>query len=95
MPRWDQNLIFDKDPSDVIDFIWDFKGLLKSDSISTQTTVGENITIDSSAILNNQVTVFVSGGTAGIKAKVTTKIVTSNATPRTFERSFRLDLKEL
>lgn len=85
----------EKDPDDVFDFEIDFKQLLQSDTISTATVTGKNLTIDSSSVTGNKVTLFVTGGTAGNTGVVTTTIVTSNATPRTFERSFKIKIKEL
>jgi hypothetical protein len=83
-----------KDPSDVFDYSMDFKQLLQSDTISTATVTATVVTIDSSSISGNVVTMFVSGGPAGQTGVVTVKIVTTNATPRTFERSFKIKVEE-
>ncbi|MBL4651281.1 MAG: hypothetical protein JKY53_00240 [Flavobacteriales bacterium] len=88
--RWHKNLSVCKDPSDVVDYSLDFKQLLQSDTISTATVTADFVTIDSSSISGNIVTFFVSAGTNGKTALVTVKIVTTNATPRTFERSFKI-----
>lgn len=93
--RWHKNLVVEKDPSDVKDYTLDFGPLLQSDTISTATVTGTNITVDSSSVSGNVVTVWLSGGTAGTTADVKTTIVTSNATPRTFERTFRVEVKQL
>jgi len=85
----------DKDPSDVVDYELDFTSILQADSISTATVTGDNLTIDSSSVSGKKVTLFVSGGDAGNQGVVTTKIVTTNATPRTIERSFVIKVKEL
>ncbi len=93
--RWTPTLIFNKDPSDVIDYTLDFSSLLQSDAIASITVTGTNVTIDSSSFSGNVVTMFVSGGTKCVTGLVEVKIVTTNATPRTFERSFRILVKDL
>lgn len=95
MPRWYKDLTFIKDPSDVLDFPLDFSGLLQADTIDTATATGENITVDSTSISGNVVTVFVSGGTAGSTGTIKATITTTNATPRTFERSFKVRVRDL
>lgn len=92
--RWTPKLEFKKDPEDVFDFVLNFTPLLQGDTINTATVDGENITIDSSSITGNKVTIFVSGGSSGGVGKVTTTIVTSNATPRTFKRLFRVIIQD-
>lgn len=92
--KWTRTLEVCKDPSDVIDYIVDWTQLLQSDTISTAAVVGTNITIDSSSISGNTVTIFVSGGTNGNTGTVKMTIVTNNATPRTFERSFRIRVED-
>lgn len=92
--KWTKNLELCKDPSDVLDYLLDYTQLLQSDGIASITVTGENITIDSSSFSGKVVTIFVSGGNNGNIAVVTTKIVTTNVTPRTFERSFRVRIEE-
>lgn len=84
----------DKDPSDVFDYEMDWLQLLQADTIASITVTGEQVTIDSSSFSGKKVTFFVSGGTNGTIGTITTKIVTTNATPRTFERSFRIKIEE-
>ncbi len=84
-----------KDPSDVFDYAMDFKQLLQSDTINTATVTSTEVTIDSSSVSGNVVTFFVSGGTNGNSGVITVKIVTSNATPRTFERSFKIKVEDI
>lgn len=91
--RWHKDLTFCKDPSDVIDFPVDFSPLLQSDTISTATIAGTNVTIDSSSVSGNVVTIWVSGGSNGATGEVKMTIVTSNATPRTFERTFKIKVE--
>lgn len=84
----------EKDPSDVFDYEMDWVQLLQSDTINTATVTATDVTIDSSSVSGKKVTLFVSGGTAGNTGVVTTKIITTNATPRTFERSFKIKVEE-
>ena len=95
MARWNKDIIYEKDPSDVIDYVLNFGGLLKNDTIATATVTGENVTIDSSSVSGNIVTIYVSGGSAGSIGKVKTTIVTNNSTPRTIERTFRIKVENL
>jgi len=92
--KWNKNLELCKDPADVLDYKLDYTQLLQSDSIASITVVGEKLTIDSSSFSGNVVTIFVSGGTNGNTGIVKTTIVTTNTTPRTFERSFRIKLED-
>jgi len=97
MARWYEGITFEKDPDDVVDYTMNFKGLLQADAIDTATATDANsvVTIDSTTVSGNNVTVFVSGGSAGSTAKVEVTIVTTNTTPRTFERSFLVRVKDL
>ncbi len=93
--RWYQGLSIDKDPSDVIDVEVDFTQLLQADAIDTATITVSGVTKDSQSVSGNVVTVWISGGTAGAKGTVTIKVTTTNATPRTFERSFNVNVVDL
>ena len=93
--RWTQSTTFVKDPGDTVDYIMDFTPLLQSDSIDSATVTGTNITIASSSVSANVVTIFVSGGSSSTTATVKVVIVTTNATPRTYERSFKIQIKDL
>lgn len=84
----------EKDPSDVVDYAMDFTQFLQSDTINTATVTSEDVTIDSSSVSGNVVTFFVSGGNDCTDGVITVKIVTSNATPRTFERSIKIKVRE-
>ena len=92
--RWYEGLTMQKDPSDVIDYTVDFKQLLQADTISTATVTATHVTIDSSSVTGNVVTIWVSGGSDCTTGVITVKIVTANATPRTFERSFKVKVKD-
>lgn len=91
--RWHKDLILDKDPADVVDYTISFGQLLQADVISTATVTVENITKDSSSVSGNTVTIWLSGGTDGTIATVKMTIVTTNSTPRTFERSFKVRIQ--
>lgn len=92
-----------KDPQEVLDYTYDFTDLLatgeKITSIAAvtidQTTVPPLVE-DSSGIVtpaNKQVTVFLSGGLECNQYLVSVRVVTDAATPRTFERSCILPVR--
>jgi len=91
MPKWTKNLSYDQDPDDIIDYDFDFSGILGSDTIASKTVTGVNVTIDSSSITDNVVTVWTSAAIDGTAATVACKIVSANATPRTIERTITLN----
>ena len=79
-----------KDPSAVLDYVFDWTGWLATvETIETITdhtiTADTGITVDSSTELDGKVTVWLSGGTAGINYKVACLITTSAG--RTDERT--------
>lgn len=83
---------FVKDPAAVLDYKFDWSDWLESgETISTRTVTAESgITVDSSSITdtNTSVTVWLSGGTAGVNYDVTCRIVTSAS--RTDERTIEI-----
>ena len=76
-----------KDPSAVLDYVFDWTGWLASgETIDTHTiTVDTGLTKDSSTESGGKVTVWLSGGTAGENYKVACLITTSAG--RTDERT--------
>ena len=77
---------FKKDPSAVLDYVWDWTAWLEGDVISSHTvTPADGITVNSSSSTGAAVTVWVSGGTAGQRYLVTCRIVTTGG--RTDERT--------
>jgi len=77
-----------KDPSAVLDYAFDWKEewLATGETIADHTiTADTGITVDSSTEDDGKVTVWLSGGTAGINYKVACLITTSAG--RTDERS--------
>lgn len=108
---------FVKDPSAVLDYLFDFAPLENGvagattnwldrgsplEGISTRTiTVSpsaspEELVVDSSSIVNSStgVRVWLSGGTAGKRYRVTCQIVTDASTPRTEQRSMEFVVVE-
>ena len=97
--------IFQKDPNAVLDYKFDWKAstngngdtdwLASGETISSKTvTAGSGITKDSDALsdTNTSVTVWLSGGTAGVDYEVACKIITS--TGRTDERTIKIQVRE-
>lgn len=82
----------DKDPTDVIDIVVDYTQYFKTDTIDTITVTGTNITIDSSALSNNVVTIFISAGNNGTDGEI--KLITSSPT-RTIERTLIVKVENL
>ena len=78
------------DPSDVIDLVVNYTQFYKSDTITTITVTGTNVTIDSSAVASNVVTIWISSAVVDC-AEV--KIKTESAT-RTIERTLFIPVKE-
>jgi len=83
-----------KDPSDILDYFFDWSGWLNSqDTIKSVTlTVTDGIDIDSYEFTDSMVTLWLSGGTAGNSYIVTCKIVTNNG--KTCERSAKIKVSE-
>ena len=84
-----------KDPSAVLDYVFDWTGWLATvETIAVDSETGEKlititadtgITVDSSTESDGKVTVWLSGGTAGINYKVACLITTTEG--RTDERT--------
>ena len=76
-----------KDPSAVLDYVFDWTEWLATGETITDYTITADtgITVDSSTELDGKVTVWLSGGTAGQNYKVACKITTSAG--RTDERT--------
>jgi len=76
-----------KDPSAVLDYVFDWNEWLATGETITDHTITADtgITVDSSTESDGKVTVWLSGGTAGQNYKVACKIVTSGG--RTDERT--------
>ena len=76
-----------KDPSAVLDYVFDWTEWLATGEIITDYTITADtgITVDSSTEDTGKVTVWLSGGTAGINYKVACLITTSAG--RTDERT--------
>jgi len=76
-----------KDPSAVLDYAFDWTGWLAAGETITDHTITaeKGITVDSSTESDGKVTVWLSGGTAGINYKVACLVETSAG--RTDERT--------
>ena len=76
-----------KDPSAVLDYAYDWTGWLAAGETITDHTITADtgITVDSSTESDGKVTVWLSGGTAGINYKVACLVETSAG--RTDERT--------
>jgi len=91
-----------KDPSAVLDYVFDWTGWLATgETIAVDSETGEKlititadtgITVDSSAESDGKVTVWLSGGTAGINYKVACLITTTAG--RTDERTIWIKVVE-
>ena len=83
-----------KDPSAVLDYVFDWtEWLATGETIADHTiTADTGITVDSSAEDAGKVTVWLSGGTAGINYKVACLITTSAG--RTDERTIWIKVVE-
>ena len=81
------NNTFTKDPSAVLDWAYDWTDwLAEAETITDHTiTADTGITVDSSTESDGKVTVWLSGGTAGINYKVACLITTTAG--RTDERT--------
>lgn len=85
--------LFRKDPSAVLDYVWDWSAWLAGDTITSHTvTAADGITVDSSTVAGGAVTVWLSGGTARQTYEVTCRIVTAGG--RTDERTSRFYVTE-
>ena len=83
-----------KDPSAVLDYVFDWtEWLATGETITDHTiTADTGITVDSSTEASGKVTVWLSGGTAGINYKVACLITTSAG--RTDERTIWIKVVE-
>ena len=83
-----------KDPSAVLDYVFDWTGWLATGETITDHTITADpgIVVDSSTENAGIVTVWLSGGTAGENYKVACLIVTSAG--RTDERTINIQIQE-
>ena len=83
-----------KDPSAVLDYAFDWTGWLAAGETITDHTITADtgITVDSSTESDGKVTVWLSGGTAGINYKVACLITTTAG--RTDERTLWIKVVE-
>ena len=83
-----------KDPSAVLDYAFDWTGWLAAGEtiVGHTITADTGVTVDSSTELDGKVTVWLSGGTAGINYKVACLITTTAG--RTDERTLWIRVVE-
>lgn len=81
---WYKGLAVEKDPEAVLDYAYDFGNhpekpwLEDGDSLQSHSVVADaGITVDSSAIVGDQVVVWLSGGTPGESYDVTVRAVSA------------------
>lgn len=99
--------IYSKDPSAVLDYKFDWANTRNGGDVSDWLAVGETIvsaivTVDSGITkdsdsltdTNSSVTVFLSGGTAGVSYTVACRITTNSTPARTDERSITISVVE-
>lgn len=90
--------IYIKDPDAVLDYAFDWSTWLDSDSSPVETinshtiTVSAGITKDSDSETDGVITIWLSGGTAGVSYTIACEIVTSAG--RTDERSIIIQAQE-
>jgi hypothetical protein len=85
---------FKKDPSDVIDVIFDWSVFLAGDTIATSTTtVAAGLTKNSESNTTQTATIWLSGGTAGTNYTVVNTITTAGG--RTFQRTLQVNVEDL
>lgn len=85
---------FYKDPQEVLDYVFDWgtEHLEAGETITGRTvTVDAGITKDSDTATTTTVTVWLSGGTAGVSYQVACRITTSAA--RTIERTITVKVQ--
>lgn len=91
--RWYKGASITKDPSDVISVDFDFGPYLGTDTISTATVTGSNITVDSTSNTTEVVTANISGGNECVDGKLIFKIVSAGGT--TLERTIVVRVRQL
>jgi hypothetical protein len=83
-----------KDPSDVLDYQVDWSKWLQAGEtlVSRTVTPDTGITVDSSVLGVDKVTIWLSGGTIGNTYRIGCRVTTSQG--RTAERSLRIQVEE-
>lgn len=85
--KWDP-----KDPDEVLDYQIDWSGRLKDDTIQTSIwIVPPDITKNSDTHTDTTSTIWLSGGTEGLRLSITCRITTAGG--RTMDQSVQLQIK--
>ena len=96
--KWRAGLTVPKDPDSVIDYTFNFREfgwLQASESIASHTVTPEaGLVLDSSSDTADDVTAWLSGGTAGTSYNLTCEIVTDSSPARTIQRSITVAVNE-
>lgn len=91
--KWKDGLLMDElDPSDTAKYNVDLSAFLGVDAITAASASGVDITISNTSFSGQNVTILVTSGTVGKKAKVRFTVSTS---VETFNRSFYIPIKSL
>lgn len=89
---------FDKDPDAVLDYKFDWSGWLASGEtiVSKEISASDGLSVSSSSITDDDtsVTVWLSGGTAGVWYDVTCRITTSSSPARIDDRTIQIECKQ-
>tara|TARA_R110000764_G_scaffold57872_2_gene125952 strand:+ start:1958 stop:2248 length:291 start_codon:yes stop_codon:yes gene_type:complete len=90
---WEEGLVMDSiDPADVASYDIDVTSFLEGDAITGVSAVGTNITVSDTTFAGFIITVLVSAGTTGARAKVRFQVTTAT---ETHNRSFFIPIKSL
>lgn len=87
-------MAFSKDPSAVLDYVFDWSAWLDDTDqiIDATVTAPDGITIDSQSFTASAVTVWLSGGTVGTQYRVVCQITTADG--RVDERTTTISVRE-
>lgn len=83
----------DLDPHEELDYPIDFTDLLDGDTIVSVSTTATNVTVAESSFSGPIVTLWLVSGMVGQTARVSIRLITQGG--RTFERSFKIAIKDL
>lgn len=79
---------FEKSPTAILDYIWDWNPWLNGDTINTYSfTIPEGLILLTDSIAAGKITAWLSGGTIHKTYMVTCQISTNNTPPRVNSRS--------
>lgn len=87
--------VIEKTAASKVDYTVDWSPDMAADEIISTSTwaADDGITVETDSKTNQSTTVWVSGGTAGVKYKVTNTIVTNNNPARTLQKTLVIPVK--